>query len=107
MLIAYNNLLCGLELIQVNREKIHEELKKNYSVIIPAIQTVMKKHGYNDYDEKISDFLINHKNITKERVNIFINGINVNTKCREELINLTLENYVGNCFKEHLNETLF
>ena len=107
MLIAYNNLLCGLELIQVNREKIHEELKQNCSVIIPAIKIVLKKHGYNNYDEEISNFLTNNKIITKERIHVFINGININNKCREQLNNLSLENYIGNCFKEHLNETLF
>ena len=36
-----------------------------------------------------------------------LHGINVNDKCREQLNNLSLENYIGNCFKEHPYETLF
>ena len=67
----------------------------------------MRKHGYKDSYEKFKDFTRTNSVITKESVDDFINSIEVSKECREEMKKISLDEYVGNCFKEHKYDKLF
>ena len=95
MVIAYDNLLTGLDKIDVNQNFIYEDLYANYSVMVEALQTIMRKHGYDDAYEKFKHFARKNSKITKQQVDHFIRTLDVNEKCRNEMQGIAIENYIG------------
>lgn len=74
--IAYQSLLKGLERLDINPEKIHQDLQNHPEVITEAIQTVMRKHGINNAYEKLKG-LSRGKSITQTELNQLINSLNL------------------------------
>ena len=107
IVIAYDNLLTGLDKIDVNQNFIYEDLYANYSVIVEALQTIMRKYGYNDAYDKFKHFTRTNSKITKQRVDDFIATLDVSEKCRNEMQGIAIENYIGNSVKKHNVENLF
>ena len=53
--IAYESLLDGLEKIEINHHFIEKDLQDNGIVIVEAIQTIMRKYGHSDAEEKCKE----------------------------------------------------
>ena len=107
IIIGYHNLICGLDKLEVNTEKINSDLTENYSVIVEALQTIMRKYGHSDSYEKFKDFSRTNTVINKVSVDNFINSINVSEECRKEMKSVILEKYIGNCKKKQHYSNLF
>ena len=86
---------------------IYRKTYNNYSVIVEGLQTIMRKHGHKDSYEKFKDLTRTNSVITKDTVDSFINCLDVSHECREEMKQITLENYIGNSKREHGYNKLF
>jgi adenylosuccinate lyase len=92
--IAYASLKKGLEKIQLNEEIIEKELGSHWEVIAEAIQTVLRREQIDDAYEKLKN-LTQGKDLRRQDLIAFIESIDVPDSVKQELLNLTPDNYLG------------
>ncbi len=93
--IAFKSILKGLKKMQVNEQKIHEDLDNNWAVISEAIQTILRREGYPQPYEALKDLTRNGEKITKETMRIFIDGLDITEDIKEQLRGISPFNYTG------------
>jgi adenylosuccinate lyase len=93
-LLALKNILKGLNLLTVNKDKVKEELNSHWEVLAEAIQTILRKNGQLDAYEKLKE-LTRGKKISQDTINDFINSIELSKADKEYLLSLTPETYIG------------
>lgn len=94
-LIAMRSLMKGLNKLIINREKIKRDLDDNWNVVAEAIQTILRREGYADPYEKLKELTRTNKSLSQSVLHQFIESLNVSDKVKNELKNISPENYVG------------
>ena len=94
-ILSFESLIKGLKKLNVNKKKIHDDLNENWIVIAEAIQTILRREGYQNPYEKIKELTRNNKKITKNDLLVFINGLDVSKQIKKELKNISPKNYTG------------
>lgn len=93
--IAFKSLKKGLNKIILNKEKLNEDLEKNWAVIAEAIQNILRREGYPKPYEALKALTRGNSKITKESIQSFIETLNVSDDIKSELKGITPQNYVG------------
>jgi len=93
--IAYNSLLKGLNKLIVNEKKIKQDLDKNWLVVSEAIQTILRREGFENPYELLKDLTRNNKYIGENEIKNFINSLKTNNTIKKELLKIKPENYTG------------
>jgi len=97
--IAYQNILIGLKKLDINKEMLKKDLKDNCIVIVEGLQTILRKHGYQNAYEIFKDLSRNNNKLTINDIRVFIKELDVKESIKKELYNVTVENYVGTSSK--------
>jgi adenylosuccinate lyase len=92
--LALQNLVKGLARVQVNNEKIKEELNNNWEVLAEPIQTVLRKLGYSGAYEELKK-LTRGKKLNQEILIEFIDSLKIAKEEKDKLKKLTPFNYNG------------
>ncbi len=93
--LALQNLLKGLNKLEINVEKIREDLDQHWEVLAEAIQTVMRRYNLEQPYEKLKAFT-RGKKITKELMQQFVEQLDgIPSDVKKQLLKLTPENYIG------------
>jgi adenylosuccinate lyase len=95
MLIALKSLKRGLDKLLINETKIASDLEHNWAVVAEAIQTILRRENYPDPYNALKALTRTHQAITKESIQEFIETLAVNEAVKEELRNITPQNYTG------------
>lgn len=93
-LIAINQTIVGLNKSTVNEEKLKDDLNSTPEVLAEAVQTILRKNGYENAYETLKG-LTRGKNISIEVIREFVGNLKIDEKDKEMLLNLTPENYTG------------
>ncbi len=94
-LLAIESAIAGLKRINVNADKMKQELQDEWSVLGEAVQTMLRKYGVTDAYDQLKAFT-RGKHITKEVMHGFIETLDVlAVEDRERLLALTPETYTG------------
>ena len=94
-ILSFESLIKGLKKLNVNKKKIHDDLNENWIVIAEAIQTILRREGYQNPYEKIKELTRNNKKITKNDLLVFINRLDISKQIKKELKNISPKNYTG------------
>lgn len=94
-ILSMKSILKGLKKIQVNEQKINEDLENNWAVIAEAIQTILRREGYPQPYESLKALTRNGEKITKEVMTAFINQLDIADDIKEQLRGITPFNYTG------------
>ena len=94
MLIAFDAIITGLNRLEVNRERIAEELSDHPEVLGEAIQTLLRKHGMQDAYEQLKQ-LQRGQHITTATLRQFITHTNLPENDKNLLLALKPEDYIG------------
>ena len=94
-LIAFQSTLKGLDKLVLNEEAISQELENNWAVVAEAIQTVLRREGFEKPYEALKGLTRTHDKVTQESVHQFIEGLDISEKLKEELKNISPSNYLG------------
>ena len=94
-LIAFQSTLKGLDKLVLNEEVISQELENNWAVIAEAIQTVLRREGFEKPYEALKGLTRTHDKVTKESVHQFIESLDISEKLKEELKTISPSNYLG------------
>jgi len=94
-MIAYASLLKGLGKLQLNRQKLAEDLDRAWEVLAEPIQTVMRAHGVENPYEQLKA-LTRGKSITADILAEFIQALDIPAEGKQRLLQLTPATYTGN-----------
>ncbi len=93
--LALRSIEKGLGKLLLNKEKIHDDLDRNWAVVAEAIQTVLRRENYPQPYEALKALTRGKASITKQDIHEFIDTLKVNTKVKKELKAITPHNYTG------------
>ena len=94
-LISFESLLKGLKKIYVNKVKINKDVEDNWIVVSEAIQTILRREGYNNPYEIMKELTRNNEKIDKNSLHEFIDKLDVNDTIKNELKQISPYNYTG------------
>ena len=94
-LISFESLLKGLKKIYANEVKINKDIEDNWIVVSEAIQTILRREGYNNPYEIMKELTRNNEKIDKKSLHEFIDKLDVDTTIKNELKQISPYNYTG------------
>jgi len=93
--IAYEASLKGISKLELNPQRISEDLDACWEVLAEPIQTVMRRYAIENPYEKLKE-LTRGKGISPEALQTFIDGLEMPEDAKAELRKLTPATYIGN-----------
>ena len=93
-MVALKSLQRGINKLIINKEKLNEDLEKNWAVVAEAIQTILRRENYPEPYEALKA-ATRGKAITKDVISYFIENMNITEEIKQELRGITPQNYVG------------
>lgn len=94
-LIAYQASLKGIGKLELNAERLAEDLDASWEVLAEPIQTVMRRYGIEQPYEKLKE-LTRGQRMSRELIQEFVASLDLPDAARRELLALTPGLYVGN-----------
>ena len=101
-LLAYTSTLKGISKLQVNPQRLAEDLDNAWEVLAEPIQTVMRRYGIPEPYEKLKA-LTRGQAITQETLQSFVSTLELPDDVKQGLMQLTPSGYVG--LAESLTDT--
>ncbi|MBW2368745.1 MAG: adenylosuccinate lyase, partial [Deltaproteobacteria bacterium] len=95
MLIAFKSLQRGLGKLILNEAALKQDLADNWAVVAEAVQTILRREGYPEPYEALKALTRTHDAIGPETMARFIDGLDVSDEIKNELKNITPDNYTG------------
>lgn len=93
-LLAYDSLIRGLDKLEVNPQRLDEDLDQCWEVLAEPVQTVMRRYGIENPYEQLKE-LTRGKGITREALQTFVNGLAIPQDAKERLLAMTPGSYIG------------
>jgi len=93
--IALKSLEKGLGKLLLNEQKLHKDLENNWAVVAEAIQTILRREGFDKPYEALKALTRTNEAITQQSIQEFIITLQVSEEVKAELNNITPHNYTG------------
>ena len=93
-LISIMQSIKGFEKMDVDKDILKSELENNPEVLAEAIQTVLRKNGYNDAYESLKKFT-RGKEVTLKMLRDYISNLGIDEKDKKRLLDLEPSMYIG------------
>src|ERR1700712_4003639 len=84
-LLAYDALIRGLDKLEVNPQRLAEDLDQCWEVLAEPVQTVMRRYGIENPYEQLKE-LTRGKGISKDALRVFINGLAIPAEAKTLLL---------------------
>ena len=94
-LIAFHSTLNGLNKLLLNCEKLEEDLESNWAVVAEAIQTILRREGFEKPYEALKGLTRKNERVTMESVYAFIDTLEVSEQLKSELKQVKPTTYLG------------
>lgn len=95
MQIAFASLEKGLQKLLLNEEKLAIDLENNWAVVAEAIQTILRREGYEKPYEALKALTRKNEQITRATIHEFIETLLVSDEVKQELKKISPSNYTG------------
>jgi len=79
----------------LNEKAFHEDLENNWAVVAEAIQSVLRREGFEKPYELLKDLTRTNEGITEKSVKTFIDSLAISESLKAELEGITPHNYTG------------
>lgn len=93
--LAIKSATKGLKKLQLNESAIRKDLEDNWAVVAEAIQTVLRSTGFPQPYEALKALTRTNESITRERMEAFIDGLQISEELKIRLKAVTPFNYTG------------
>ncbi|KKK92695.1 hypothetical protein LCGC14_2700360, partial [marine sediment metagenome] len=98
-LIAYQSTLKGISKLELNEQRLVEDLDNTWEVLAEPVQTVMRRYNIPEPYEKLKA-LTRGQGITKEALLNFVETLDIPEAAKAELRALTPASYIGNAVEQ-------
>lgn len=95
MMIALHSTLKGLHKLLLNEAAISRDLDNMWNVVAEAIQTILRREGYEKPYETLKALTRTNSKVDVESIASFIDTLKVSDAVKEELKAITPHNYTG------------
>ncbi|MFE1570316.1 adenylosuccinate lyase [Comamonas odontotermitis] len=92
--LAYASLMTGLNKLELNEERLAEDLNNAWEVLAEPIQTVMRRYGVQGAYEKLKE-VTRGKTVLAEDLHRLINGLEIPQADKDRLLAMTPASYTG------------
>ncbi|HNS42045.1 MAG TPA: adenylosuccinate lyase, partial [Taishania sp.] len=93
--IAFKSTLKGLDKLLLNEQAFHDDLENNWAVVAEAIQTILRREGFEKPYEALKGLTRKNEQVTKQTVHAFVDTLNISDALKAELKQITPHNYTG------------
>jgi adenylosuccinate lyase len=93
--IAFGATLKGLGKLLLNQDALQQDLQNNWAVVAEAIQTVLRREGFEKPYEALKGLTRKNEKVSMESVHAFIDELPVSDSIKAELKQISPDNYVG------------
>ena len=93
--LGYDSCLRGLNKLEVNPEKLAQDLDASWEVLAEPIQTVMRRYGIENPYEQLKELTRGKGGINKASLHTFISGLNIPSDAKQALLEMTPASYIG------------
>ncbi len=93
-LVAYKSLMKGLGKLEPDEDRLRDDLEANWEVLAEPIQMVMRRYGVEKPYETLKT-LTRGRRVDRASLHAFIEALDIPQRAREQLLDLTPENYTG------------
>src|SRR5205814_322822 len=76
-LLAYDSCIKGIGKIDVDTERLREDLDANWQVVSEAVQTVMRRYGIKDAYEQLKELTRGKNGIDRAALHGFIKDLSI------------------------------
>lgn len=95
MMVALHSTLKGLHKLLLNEAAISRDLDNMWNVVAEAIQTILRREGYEKPYETLKALTRTNSKVDAESIASFIDTLKVSDAVKEELKAITPHNYTG------------
>jgi adenylosuccinate lyase len=95
IVIALNSTLKGLHKLVLNEAAINADLDNMWNVVAEAIQTILRREGYEKPYETLKALTRTNAVVDSESISRFIDTLKVSDAVKEELKSITPHSYTG------------
>ena len=93
-MIAYKNILIGLNKLEINKSKINNDIDNSWEILAEPIQMVARKYQISNSYEYLKKFT-RGKTVNKEIISNIINNLDIPLFEKKNLLALTPRKYIG------------
>jgi len=94
-LLAYDACLRGLNKLEINPEKLAQDLDASWEVLAEPIQTVMRRYGIANPYEQLKELTRGKGGINQASLHAFIQDLAIPAKAKQDLLAMTPASYIG------------
>ena len=93
-IVTIKSLQRGINKLIINKEKLNKDLDDHWAVVAEGIQTILRRENYPNPYEALKS-ATRGKEITKNVILDFIEGLNISDVLKEELKSISPQSYIG------------
>ncbi len=97
--IAYQSCLKGIGKLEIDAQRLADDLDRNWEVLAEAIQTVMRRHGVEKPYEKLKE-LTRGQRLDRAAMQAFIDTLTLPDEAKKRLLAMTPATYIGNAAQQ-------
>ncbi len=94
-LLAYESTLRGLGKLEINPQRLDDDLDHNWEVLAEPIQTVMRRYGVANPYEQLKELTRGKSGINRDSLHAFIKELAIPEGEKQRLLQMTPANYIG------------
>lgn len=94
-LLAYESCLKGLGKLEVNPQRVADDLNASWEVLAEPIQTVMRRYNIDNAYDKLKDLTRGKGGINRESLRVFIQTLGIPEIEKQRLLQLSPDSYIG------------
>ena len=97
--IAYEATLKGMGKLEINAQRLADDLDNAWEVLAEPVQTVMRRYNIEKPYEKLKE-LTRGQGITREKMQQFIETLDIPESAKQGLRDMTPATYIGNAVEQ-------
>ncbi|MFM2397037.1 MAG: hypothetical protein RLZZ144_287 [Pseudomonadota bacterium] len=94
-LLAYESCLKGLNKLEVNPQRLAEDLDNSWEVLAEPIQTVMRRYNIENAYDKLKELTRGKGGINRDSLHAFISALEIPADEKTRLLKLSPDSYLG------------
>ena len=98
-LIAYASLDKGMGKLELNQDRLAEDLNNSWEVLAEPIQTVMRRYGVPEPYEKLKA-LTRGNAIDRETIENFVENLDIPDQAKDDLVAMLPSTYIGSAIEQ-------